>query len=88
MAFTAYINNKGQVFYCFEGEEHRIPNYKPSNFKKLPPNPILVQATIMFMHELPMLDCIETAHELNEKLTMDAAYERETKAYQELRKRG
>jgi len=87
MAFLAYKNKNGEVFYCFPGDENRIPGYNQNTFTKMPPNPIVVHSTMMIMTDIPTLDCIETAHELNELLTMEAAYERETKKYNEFRKR-
>ena len=86
MSFLAYKHKNGKIFYCFSGEESRIPNYNVNDFDILPPNPITIQSTIMIMTDQPTLDCIVTAHELNEKLTRDEAYERETKRYLEYKK--
>jgi len=86
MSFIAYRHTSGKVFYCFQGDESRIPNYNNVDFKKLPPNPIVIQSTSVIMTEAPLLDCMVTVHELNELLTEEAAYERETKQYNEMSK--
>ena len=86
MALIAYKNKKNKIFYCFPGEENRIPGYNEKDFQRLPPNPVVVQSSLYVMSDQPALDCLYTAHELNDKLSQDAAYERETKTYLEHRK--
>ena len=92
MALCAYKRIDGKVFYCFEGEEDRLPPIDAIHcvfenfYEKLPPNPNVVQSTTTFMTEDPQLDSLETIYELDRILNIEAEEEREAQTFQVARR--
>lgn len=83
MSFKAFKRlSDGEIFYAFEGEEDRIPNYNSRLFRILPNDPVTILATTQVMSEHPLLDSIDTADERDRLLTMEAEDLAEAKAYQ------
>ena len=96
MAFAAYkIPGDDEVFYAFEGEEHRLPCPLSASegmewvqgfwwffYEKLPPNPTVVLATSVYMTEDPQLDSIKTIYDLDAELNTEARDEAEHQAAQ------
>ena len=88
MALREYVCTRcGATQFAFEGEEHRLVTGQCGRFtrwghvlEKMPPQTSVVHSTEIFM--LSQLDSISSIHELDEKMTRDAAEEREAKAHQ------
>lgn len=70
----------GKTSLAFDGETHRLP--KGHAFERLPNTPGVVHATNTLMSD-PLLDSFESSHEAQRLLDLEAAYERETIAYNE-----
>jgi hypothetical protein len=85
MSFKAFERIDGRIFYAFEGEEHRLPVISDSwdkEYQMIPNNPTVVIATSNYMLDIPMLDSIHSAYELDRILNIEAEMERESHIYQ------
>lgn len=89
MSLKAYRNKEdGSIHYAFEGEEHRMPHSDYLSwhwrwmYDKLPPNPVTILATSVYMCGSPQLDSLKSIYELDRQLNIEAEGEREDKEYQ------
>lgn len=88
MAYKAYrCKDCGKTIHFFEEEVDLVSiNWGTDHeYEKLPPSPVVIHATDCFMAE-PILDSMDTGHELDRILTMEARIAREEKMLDQIRK--
>lgn len=83
MVLKGWIDNSGNVYYAFEGEEHRLPE---TELKPLPFTPDVIKSTHLFDVEFPMLDSVECLDEWTKNNMREAQDAREMKVYQDASK--